>query len=237
METALAQIRMTGAADGGHGLVARHQRRDERRARRRAHLGQGKQRRHHRAARMHRALPVAIVELDAVGSGAAQEGSVQEIGAPRASRHRDAAGGPHRCQHRLGAGRDLAAGACDHHPDRVHEMPLGVVADLFAQLLEVEVAHQLDERFGCSGACRNCVQGFGGRHEILQSKQGAGPMPEAYTTSFASASTATTPSPAGRTISGLISASRTAGPSAVASRDKATIACASAARSPAGRPR
>ena len=209
-------------------------------------MGERQQRRHHRAARMHRALPVAVVELDAVGGGAAQKGGVQEIGAPRASRHRHAAGWPHRGQHGLGAGRHIAAGARDHHPDGVHEMPPRVVAHLVAERIIAQPAHEPDQRIGCAGGAasrpsrkrgRVRVGDFGGQHGILQSTRRSLPMLEAYTISFTSASTATTPSPAGRTISGLISASRMAGPSMVASPDNATIACASAARSPAGRPR
>jgi len=34
---------------------------------------------------MHRALPEAVVELDAVGGGAAEEGGVDDIGPPRAA--------------------------------------------------------------------------------------------------------------------------------------------------------
>ena len=65
---------------------------------------------------------------------------------------------------------------------------------------------------------------------------GAGRL-EAYAlrASFTRASTAATPSPAGRTISGLISASAMLASSA--SRESATMACASASRSPAGLPR
>src|SRR5262245_16702815 len=54
--------------------------------------------------------------------------------------------------------------------------------------------------------------------------------------SFTSASTATTPSPCGLTISGLISASAMGSPIS-ASRDSATMASASAETSPAGWPR
>ena len=82
---------------------------------------------------MHRALPEAVVELDAVGRGAAEERRIDEIGAPRAPRHRNAAGRPHRRQHRLGAGRDLAAGTRDHDADRVEQMPPCVVADLVGE--------------------------------------------------------------------------------------------------------
>ena len=56
-----------------------------------------------------------------------------QIGAPRAAGHRNAAGRPHRREHRLGAGRDLAARARDHHADGVEQMPPRVVAHLVGE--------------------------------------------------------------------------------------------------------
>jgi hypothetical protein len=45
---------------------------------------------------MHGALRESVVELDAVRGGAAEEGGIEEVGAPRAARHRNMAGGAHR---------------------------------------------------------------------------------------------------------------------------------------------
>ena len=133
MEAALAQIGMAGAADRDLGLVAGDDRLDQRFAIGMALVAEREHRRHHHAARMHRALAEAVVELDAVRGGAAEEGGVDEIGAPRAAGHRHAAGRAHRREHRLGAGRDLAAGAGDHHADGVEQMAPRVVADLVGE--------------------------------------------------------------------------------------------------------
>src|SRR5450631_1239463 len=117
----------------------------------------------------------------------------------------------------------MIAGAGDHHPDGVHEMALGIVAHLRAERVMAQPAHETGERVGGAGSGRN-REGLGGRHGMLQSTQMLGSIFQAYTISLTSASTATTPSGAGRTISGLISASRTTGRSITASRDRATIA-------------
>ena len=103
---------------------------------------------------MHRALAIAVVELDAVGGGAAEERGVEEIGASRAPGHRNAAAGAHRCQHRLGAGGHIAAGTRDHDPDRVEEVPPRVMADLVVERVMAQPAHETDQRRG----------GAGGRH-------------------------------------------------------------------------
>ena len=102
-------------------------------------------RRYHDAARMHRALTEAVVELDAVRGGAAEEGCVDEIGASRAAGHRHAAGRAHRREHGLGAGRDLAAGAGDHHAHGVEEVASRVVADLVGQRGVAQPADEVDD--------------------------------------------------------------------------------------------
>ena len=167
MEAALAQVGMTGAPDGDLGLVAGDHRLDQRLAADAAVVAERQHRRHHHAAGMHRALPVAVVELDAVGGGAAEEGGVDEIGAPRAAGHRDAAGRPHRRQHRLGAGRDLAARAGDHHADGVEQVAPRVVAHLVRNARRSASAlTNADDGIGRAGGGMQGLQGFGVRHGV-----------------------------------------------------------------------
>jgi hypothetical protein len=97
---------------------------------------------------MHRTFGVAVVELDAVGGSAAEEGCVEQVGAPRAAGHRHAAGRPHGGEHRLGAGRDFAVGARDHHADGVEQMPAGVVARLLRDRGIGEPAHETRDGVG-----------------------------------------------------------------------------------------
>src|SRR5262249_3988178 len=189
-------------------------------------------------AGMPRALPKAVVEFDAGGGGAAEERGVDEIGPPRAAGHRNAAGRAHRREHGLGAGRDVAAGARDHDADGVEQMPPRVVAHLIGKRGVTEFANEFDDGRGRAGGGMERLQGFGVDHGLhLGAAATARGRLEAYAfpASFTSASTATTPSPADRTISGLISASAMLASSA--SPESATIACASASRSPAGLPR
>jgi hypothetical protein len=92
MEAALAQVGMTGPADGNLRLISGDERLDQRRTAHPAFVAEGQQHRHHHATRVHRALAETIVELDPVGGGAAQERRIEKVGAARASRHRHAAG-------------------------------------------------------------------------------------------------------------------------------------------------
>src|SRR2546428_150200 len=85
MESTLAQVGMAGAPDRDHGLIAGDDRLHERAAVGMSVVAERQHRRHNYAARMHRALPEAVVELDAVGGGAAEESGVDEVGAPRAA--------------------------------------------------------------------------------------------------------------------------------------------------------
>ncbi len=145
MKSALAQVGMAGAADRDLGLVAGDHRLHQRAPPGAAVVTDRKQRRHHHAARMHRALPEAVVELDAVGRRAAEESGIEEIGAPRAAGHRNAAGRAHRGEHGLGAGRDLAAGAGDHHPDGVEQVAPRIVANLVGERAVAQLADEFDD--------------------------------------------------------------------------------------------
>jgi hypothetical protein len=164
MKAALAQVGMTGAADGDLGLVARDDRLDQRGAGDAPVVAEREHRRHHHAARMQRALAEAVVELDAVGGSTAQERRVDEVGAAGAARHRNAAGRPDGGKHRLGPARDLAAGTGDHHTDGVEEMPPRVVAHLVGQLSEAQPADESDDSIGRSGGGMQRLQGFGVGH-------------------------------------------------------------------------
>src|SRR5215472_4988358 len=238
MKSTLAQVRMAGAADRDHGLIAGDNRLHERASIGLSVVAERQHRRHNYAARMHRALPEAVVEFDAVGGGAAEEGGIDDIAAPRAAGHRNAAGRARCRQHGLGAGGDVAARARDHHADGVEQMAPRVVAHLIGKGGVTEFADEFDDGGSRAGGGMERRQRFGVDHGFSSRGRGdrAGRL-EAYAfpTSFTRASTATTPSPAGRTISGLISASAMLASSA--RRESATMACARASRSPAGLPR
>ena len=146
------------------------------------------------------------------------------------------AGRPHRRQHGLGRVATLAARARDHHADGVEQMPPRVVAHLVGERVIAQLADERDDGLGRAGGGMQRVDGFGVGHAMSPDGSLTGHYTMSVTpASRTSASTATTPSPAGRTISGLISASAT--PASCASRDIATMACASASRSPLGLPR
>ena len=82
---------------------------------------------------MRGAVPVAVVELDAVGGGAAEESGVEQVGAPCAAGHGNAAAGRAGGDHGFRAGRDIASGARDHHPDGVEQVAPRVVPHLVRQ--------------------------------------------------------------------------------------------------------
>src|ERR1700722_2654941 len=114
---------------------------------------------------MYRALAVAVVELDAMSRSAAEKGCVQQIGAPRAARHWDAAGLTHRGQHPFSAVRNVASGAANHDADGVEEMPARIMADLG---VERAVGQAGDERDAGRRRARRGLQGVDGfsmRHD------------------------------------------------------------------------
>ena len=88
-------------------LVAGDHRLDQRPAAGAHPVADRKDGRHHRAAGMHRALAEAVVELDAMGCRAAQEGGIEQIGAAHASRHRDVSVAAHGRHHGFGARGDM----------------------------------------------------------------------------------------------------------------------------------
>ena len=83
---------------------------------------------------------------------------------PCAARHRNAAGRAHRRQHRLGARRDLAAGARDHHADGVEQVAPGIVARLLGQRAVAQPADESDDGLGRAGGGMQRLQGFGVGH-------------------------------------------------------------------------
>src|SRR5215510_2092593 len=236
MESALAQVGMAGAADRDHGLIAGDDRLHERASIGASVVAKRQRRRHHHAARMHGALPEPVIEFDAVGRGAAEEGGVDDIGPPGTAGHWNAAGRACRREHGFGAGRDIAARARDHDADGVEQMPPRVVAYLIGKRGVTEFTDEFDDGRGRPGGGMERLQGFGVDHGLpLGTLRPRTLEAYAFPASFTRASTAMTPSPAGRTISGLISASAML--ASPASRESATMACASASRSPAGLPR
>ena len=77
---------------------------------------------------MRRAVAVAVVELDAVRRGAAEERGVEQVGAPRAARHRDFAAAGRTALMTFSAWvAMLPRRARDHHADGVEQVPPRVV--------------------------------------------------------------------------------------------------------------
>ena len=151
MEAALPQFGMAGTRNGDGRLIAGDERLDQRRAARAHFIADREHRRDHGAARMHRPLPIAVVELDAVGGGAAEKGGVEEVGAPPAARHRNAPLAAHQGKRRLGAARHVAGGACDHHPDGIEQMPPRVMANLGIERPMGQPGHERGQRRGGAG--------------------------------------------------------------------------------------
>jgi len=114
---------------------------------------------------MHRALPVAVIKLYAVGCGTAQECGVEQIGAARATRHRNAPAAAHRRKRSFGARRHIALGAGNHDPHGVEEMPPRIVAHLGIKGVETEPAYEADERRGGAGRRLQRVERFRVRHK------------------------------------------------------------------------
>ena len=96
MKTALAQIGMAGGSDRGNDFVADDGRLKHRAAARSMFVGERDHRGDHGDAGMHRTLAITVVELDAVTGRAGDEGCVQQIRAPFAAGHRNAAEVAHR---------------------------------------------------------------------------------------------------------------------------------------------
>src|SRR5262249_36692707 len=144
----------------------------------------------------------------------------------------------HRREHGLGAGRDVAAGARDHDADGVEQMPPRVVAHLIGKRGVTEFANEFDDGRGRAGGGMERLQGFGVDHGLhLGDAATARGRLEAYAlpASFTSASTATTPSPAARTLSGIVCRRGTLDSRAMP--EGGTRASASASGPPAGLPR
>jgi hypothetical protein len=88
VEAALAQVGMARARQRDRGFVAGDDGGQQHLAVGTAAMSNGQRRRHHDATAMRGAVAIAVVELDAVRSRAAQEGSVEQVGAARTTRHR-----------------------------------------------------------------------------------------------------------------------------------------------------
>ena len=155
------------AADRDHRLVAGDDRLHQRLAVAAPRAAERKRRRYDDATRMHRALAEAIVELDAVGGGAAEEGGIDEVGAPRAAGHRNTAGRPCRREHRFGAARDVAACAGDHDAHGVEQVAARVVARLIGNGGVAELRDEFDERRGHGRNGMERLQRFGVGHDVL----------------------------------------------------------------------
>jgi hypothetical protein len=110
---------------------------------------------------MGRAVAVAVVELDAVRRGTAEKGGVEQVGATRASRHRDASGRAHPRDHGFSTARHIAGSARDHHADGVEQMPARVVAHLVGECAEAQRANEIDDGAGRPRGGRQLVNGFG----------------------------------------------------------------------------
>ena len=116
---------------------------------------------------MHGAFGVAVVELDAVRGGAAEEGGVDQVGAPRTPGHRDLARRTCRREHRLSLGCDRAACARDHHADGVEQVPARVMAGVLGQRCVAQRADEFDDRVGRARGGMARVKGLGVRHRKI----------------------------------------------------------------------
>ena len=110
---------------------------------------------------MHGALGEAVVERDAVRRGAAVEGGIHEVGAPREARHRNVAGEAHRREHGFGAVRHLAGRARDHDADGIEDMAARIMAHLIGEVGMAQVADEFDERRGRGGLRMKRLERFG----------------------------------------------------------------------------
>ena len=146
MKAALAQIGMAGARNRDRCLVAGDDRLDHLRAARAARIAGREHGGHYGTARMHRALAIAVVELDAVAGGAAEKGRIEQVGAARAARHRDVAGPAHGGEHPLRAVCDVARGATNHDADGVEEMPPRIMPNLGVERAVTQAVDESDER-------------------------------------------------------------------------------------------
>ena len=88
---------------------------------------------------MRRTLPVAVVELDAMRRGAAEERGIEQIGATGAPGSPECGRAPARGNNLLGARCHVAAEPRDHHADGVEQMASGIVANLVGQRSEAKI--------------------------------------------------------------------------------------------------
>src|SRR5262249_33668975 len=159
------QIRMTGSCDRNRSFVTSNDSLDQRFSGRASVIGDGKDGRDDGASGMHRALAIAIVELDAVSGSASEKSSVEQVGAPRAARHWNPTGVANGGEDSFGSGCDVAAGAGDHHADGVKQMPACVMADVLGERVVAQVAGEGDQRLGRAGCRLQRMKGFGVRHD------------------------------------------------------------------------
>jgi hypothetical protein len=167
MEAATAQVRRAGAGERDVGLVAGHHRLDQRGAGRAALVADAENGGNNNAAAVCRAVAIAVIELDAVRCGAAEESGVEQVGAAGAAGHRDFPGGPHRGDDAFGTGGDGAGRAGDHHADGVEQVPLGVVPRLLRDRVVAQLAVERDQRLRRAGGGLQRVDGFGVGHGEL----------------------------------------------------------------------
>ena len=168
MKSALPQVGMTCACDRDCRLIARDDRLDHRLAVRPDIVADRQHGVHHGAARMHGTLPVAVIKLDPVSRCAAQKSGVEQIGAARSARHRDAPASAHRSERGLCMRCHIAGSPADHYTGGVEEMPARVVAHLRIETIKAKPAHELDQRCRSASGALQCVDRFGVCHRGLR---------------------------------------------------------------------
>ncbi len=216
---------MTGARDRDRGFVAGDDRLQQRLAVRLAVIGGDEHGRHRRSS------------PDAPNpAGSRRRARCHAPRCRRGTRHRadrrDGRGPAPECgraprtrgNNLLGARCHVALRARDHHADGVEQMAPGIVPNLVRQRSQAKIGDETDQRIARAAP---------GAAATLRPATSRSPPLRSHT-NLTSASTAITPF--GRTIRGLISASATPSSSrrAVTTRRSS---CASASRSPRGRPR
>jgi len=126
---------------------------------------------------MHRALPEAVVELDAMRRGAAEERGIDEVGAPCASRHRNTTGRARGRQHCFGAA--TAAGKLRRLSPAQLANALGIAASSAAGLFAFVNGGADIKRLHAGHAAREGLQaallaeeGIEGPPDVIEARDG-----------------------------------------------------------------
>src|ERR1019366_7823000 len=108
MKAALAQIRMAGARDGDDRLIADHDGLERGATANTGLVTEPDDRGNRSHAGMDGALPIAVIQFDAMAGRAGDISCIKQIGAALAAGHRNPAGGANPGQHGFRTAREIA---------------------------------------------------------------------------------------------------------------------------------